>query len=141
MAVFVRRRNSTLGQSAGARTRFRIALSEAQNHRCAYCRHPMELIATPGRPQPALATIDHVQALVHGGSSHPDNLVAACRRCNAARGHRNPSEFARIAAAFGPPGCETQKPPSAAAFGPPGCETQKPPSAAGFGPPDERVSC
>lgn len=40
---------------------------------CAYCGHPAE-------------HIDHVIPVVHFGSWHPDNCVAACARCNTSKG-------------------------------------------------------
>ena len=35
---------------------------------------------------PRRATVDHIQPLSRGGSDHPDNLQAACRACNQAKG-------------------------------------------------------
>jgi hypothetical protein len=39
------------------------------------------------------ATTEHVVPRVKGGPSWPENEVAACRRCNADRGHRGPVEW------------------------------------------------
>jgi hypothetical protein len=39
------------------------------------------------------ATTDHLVPKVKGGPSWPENEVAACRRCNADRGHRGPVEW------------------------------------------------
>lgn len=36
---------------------------------------------------------DHVMPLSRGGSSHPDNLVTACRPCNRAKRDRTPEEW------------------------------------------------
>jgi 5-methylcytosine-specific restriction endonuclease McrA len=38
-------------------------------------------------------TTEHVVPRVKGGPSWPENEVAACRRCNADRGHRGPVEW------------------------------------------------
>ena len=38
-------------------------------------------------------TTEHVVPRVKGGPSWPENEVAACRRCNADRGHRGPAEW------------------------------------------------
>jgi hypothetical protein len=38
-------------------------------------------------------TTEHVVPRVKGGPSWPENEVAACRRCNAERGHRGPVEW------------------------------------------------
>ncbi|MGY1772312.1 HNH endonuclease [Blastococcus sp. SYSU D00813] len=38
-------------------------------------------------------TTEHVVPRVKGGPSWPENEVAACRRCNAARGHVAPVEW------------------------------------------------
>ena len=47
-------------------------------------------------------TLDHVQAKARGGDGRESNLVAACRRCNQAKGHRDAAtlgvEFWREAA-------------------------------------------
>jgi hypothetical protein len=39
------------------------------------------------------ATTDHVVPRVKGGPSWPENEVAACRRCNAERGHTAPADW------------------------------------------------
>jgi 5-methylcytosine-specific restriction endonuclease McrA len=31
---------------------------------------------------PAWFEVDHIQRVEHGGSNHPDNLVALCRNCH-----------------------------------------------------------
>ncbi|MFC5946735.1 HNH endonuclease [Pseudonocardia lutea] len=38
-------------------------------------------------------TTDHLVPKVKGGPSWVENEVVACRRCNAARGHRSPAEW------------------------------------------------
>lgn len=49
---------------------------------CAYCLRPA--------PKP---TVDHVLPLIRGGSNTPDNLIAACRSCNARKHAKTPLEF------------------------------------------------
>jgi hypothetical protein len=39
-------------------------------------------------------TTEHVVPRVKGGPSWIENEVAACSRCNSARGHRTPAEYA-----------------------------------------------
>jgi len=39
-------------------------------------------------------TMDHVLPIVQGGSSTKSNVVAACKSCNAAKGHRSPLDMA-----------------------------------------------
>jgi 5-methylcytosine-specific restriction endonuclease McrA len=52
--------------------------------RCVYCATALDY---------TIATIDHVVPLAHGGSHTPGNLVAACARCNRAKGDLLPQEF------------------------------------------------
>ena len=54
------------------------ALIERDGDLCAYCRQPFD----EERP----ATVDHVVPRSRGGSNELDNLVAACRPCNQAKG-------------------------------------------------------
>ncbi|HEX6533121.1 MAG TPA: HNH endonuclease signature motif containing protein [Gemmatimonadaceae bacterium] len=54
------------------------------SRRCVYCGTRLEL---------ALATIDHVQPLAHGGAHTPGNLVVACGPCNRLKGDMLPHEF------------------------------------------------
>ena len=65
----------------------RAALSEAQNHRCAYCGVEM-LLTTPAgsleRPWD-IATVDHIEPRSCGGGDDWHNLVMACRACNEMR--------------------------------------------------------
>ncbi|MFT7840567.1 HNH endonuclease [Saccharothrix sp. BKS2] len=52
---------------------------------CAWCRRPFSGQVTP--------TTDHLVPRVKGGPSWLENEVAACRRCNRARGHLSPSDW------------------------------------------------
>jgi hypothetical protein len=54
------------------RTRFEVLRRD--NHTCRYCRS----VENP-------LTVDHVVAVSLGGSDAPENLVAACRDCNAGK--------------------------------------------------------
>jgi 5-methylcytosine-specific restriction endonuclease McrA len=65
------------------RIKLRSRLSEAQNHRCAYC----------GCDIRDSATIDHLQAHSQGGRADYDNCVAACPKCNMERDQKNPQRF------------------------------------------------
>ncbi|WP_043602357.1 HNH endonuclease [Cellulomonas carbonis] len=62
------------------------AAVRAQEGRCVWC----------GRAFGALvpATTDHLVPRTKGGPSWPENEVAACRRCNAERGHTSPADWA-----------------------------------------------
>lgn len=65
----------------GYDTRAVMALAERFGGRCWYCG--CELAAPIGAGVEAnTATRDHVVPRSKGGSNHPGNLVAACRRCN-----------------------------------------------------------
>ena len=79
-------------------TELRIRLSEAQNHRCAYCGCKMDLAGAPigAEPPPNMATVDHVVPRSKGGHKLWSNLVAACFRCNNLRGDMDARRFARI---------------------------------------------
>ena len=53
--------------------------------RCFWCRRPFSRLVPP--------TTDHLIPRAKGGPSRLTNEVAACRRCNADRGHRSPSDW------------------------------------------------
>lgn len=59
------------------RTRYEVLRRD--NHTCRYCH------ATD-----APLTVDHVTPVALGGTDAPDNLVAACRDCNAGKSSSNP---------------------------------------------------
>jgi 5-methylcytosine-specific restriction endonuclease McrA len=67
--------------------RLRRRLSEAQNHRCAYCGKQF------GSKYYDRCTIEHYQAKSHGGRTNFDNTVVACCRCNQQRGNAHPMKF------------------------------------------------
>ncbi len=58
----------------------RLAL-EKFGGKCHYCKTSIAEMVK------ADLTIDHIEALAHGGRSDLSNLVIACRPCNAAKGH------------------------------------------------------
>ncbi|MGZ4613634.1 MAG: HNH endonuclease [Kineosporiaceae bacterium] len=64
--------------------RLRTAL-ERDGATCIWCGRPFGGLVPP--------TTEHVVPRVKGGPSWPENEVAACRRCNAGRGHRSPVEW------------------------------------------------
>ncbi len=55
--------------------RLRLEVLEEAGYVCAYCGSYAD-------------TVDHRVPTSRGGTSDPDNLVAACRSCNSARGGR-----------------------------------------------------
>lgn len=81
----------------------RIQLSEAQNHRCAYCGIEMifkEIIDPHDYSGNGLlshnhVTIDHIKPQCKGGKWHFYNCVAACAKCNNERADSDPYAFFR----------------------------------------------
>ncbi|MCW2677370.1 MAG: putative Restriction endonuclease [Modestobacter sp.] len=64
----------------------RLALAVARDGpTCIWCGRELA-----GQVHP---TTEHVVPRVKGGPSWPENEVAACRRCNAARGHISPVQW------------------------------------------------
>jgi hypothetical protein len=53
---------------------------------CVWCRRPVGVGLVE-------ATTEHVVPRIKGGPSWIENEVAACRRCNGARGHLTPAEW------------------------------------------------
>lgn len=89
-----------------ARGRMVIALSEAQNHHCAYCEETMVLPIEVGyylsRKKGSkfvksinnrAATLDHVKPVCMGGTWAKANLVAACAKCNVKKSNHDAYEF------------------------------------------------
>lgn len=61
--------------------RIRYEVLKRDNHTCRYC----------GASAPdAKLTVDHVTPVALGGTDKPDNLVAACRDCNAGKASTSP---------------------------------------------------
>ena len=77
---------------SSVRQGMRCAIKRALKHatmrdcgrRCVYCATPLDL---------ALATLDHVFPLAHGGANAHGNLVTACGPCNRLKGDLLPNEF------------------------------------------------
>ena len=72
-----------------------IRLSEAQNHRCAYCQLPIHATSCSHYKDSDRATADHIVPRAYLGPDDPENMVAACVRCNLAKGPRNAKAFYR----------------------------------------------
>jgi hypothetical protein len=58
----------------------RLIVLRRDSYICAYCGEPAN-------------EVDHIQPRVIGGTDDLDNLVAACRRCNAMKGKRSEALF------------------------------------------------
>jgi 5-methylcytosine-specific restriction endonuclease McrA len=58
----------------------RLIVLKRDCYTCAYCGEPAN-------------EVDHIQPRVLGGTDDLDNLVAACRRCNAMKGKRSEALF------------------------------------------------
>jgi 5-methylcytosine-specific restriction endonuclease McrA len=64
--------------------RLRAAL-DRDGPTCVWCGRPFTDLVPP--------STEHLVPRVKGGPSWAENEVAACRRCNSARGHRGPVEW------------------------------------------------
>ncbi len=73
------------GRQLNRRERMAIIL-ERDGQECVWCRRPLEVGLVS-------ATTDHLVPRIKGGPSWIENEVAACRRCNGARGHTTPGEW------------------------------------------------
>src|SRR4051794_41771566 len=62
-----------------------LAAIDRDGPTCIWCGRELTGLETP--------TTEHVVPRVKGGPSWLENEVAACRRCNAARGHTGPVEW------------------------------------------------
>jgi hypothetical protein len=68
----------------GRAERLQVAVAR-DGDACVWCGRPCVGLVVP--------TTDHLVPKVKGGPSWVENEVVACRRCNAARGHRSPAEW------------------------------------------------
>lgn len=68
----------------------RKALHKRAGGRCAYCKCKLSVKSKGHRKR---LTVDHVIPKSKGGTNSPDNLVAACKECNNAKGNKMPEEF------------------------------------------------
>lgn len=73
-----------IAQKTWKKAYYRARASEAQNHRCCYCGIVMHVFAERKNS----ITLEHVTPRSLGGLEHPDNYVAACRKCNTSRGNK-----------------------------------------------------
>jgi hypothetical protein len=71
-----------------------------QRGRCFWCGIEMEKNGKRhGQPlRPNHCTTDHVIPTAKGGRDHPDNIVAACNRCNNERGDRPADQWVLLLA-------------------------------------------
>ena len=75
-----------------------IRLSEAQNHRCAFCSELTYLREEErGKMSAArLATLEHLQPQSQGGTDHLSNCVMSCQSCNNMRGTMDAMTFYKL---------------------------------------------
>lgn len=66
------------------RKRQRLKVWRKSGGACWYCGAPLSAQEM---------TLDHVQAKARGGDGRVSNLVAACKRCNLAKGDRDASSL------------------------------------------------
>jgi HNH endonuclease len=74
----------TVGRAPDRAARLALAV-QRDGPTCIWCGRQLTGLVHP--------TTEHVVPRVKGGPSWPENEVAACRRCNAARGHTSPVEW------------------------------------------------
>ncbi len=86
VATHARNRRAQKRGSGGAHTASDIlAILKLQRNRCAYCR-----IRLSGKHH-----VDHIVALINGGSNERRNLQILCEPCNLKKGRRDPIDHAR----------------------------------------------
>lgn len=82
---------------SAARRKRTAKLSEAQNHRCAFCGGDTYLSAEDFKrgmsEKRHLATLEHVKTQSDGGSDAPSNCVMSCNECNRLRGTMDAWKF------------------------------------------------
>lgn len=82
--------NNSRLRRAGAEGSYKVAdirrISEQQSSRCAYCRTLLRRGQTH---------VDHITAIIKGGSNFPRNLQLLCRPCNQHKHAKDPIDFAR----------------------------------------------
>lgn len=65
-----------------AKKRYRQSIYEAWDHGCGYCGEPA-------------TSLDHIVPRFRSGSSHRNNLIPACRRCNSNKASSKMEEWYR----------------------------------------------
>ncbi len=78
---------ASVGKSAANRRTRLDEILERDEPTCVWCRRPIAVHLVE-------ATTEHVVPKLKGGPSWIENEVAACRRCNSRRGHKNLTEWA-----------------------------------------------
>lgn len=89
-AVVADRRSGAARQKVARSPELRAVVRERDADRCRYCG---ERVRWSDRRGPLGGTYDHV---VPDGPSDVDNLVVACRGCNASKGRRTPDEAGMV---------------------------------------------
>jgi len=85
-AVYSRNRKARKKAAEGHHTTVDIAaIRSAQKGRCAYCRTSLK----------AGEHVDHIIALINGGSNWPSNLQLLCPPCNLSKKAKDPIAFAQ----------------------------------------------
>lgn len=80
-----RNRRAALGAGGKHTADEVMAIRVAQGDKCAYCRIKLK----------GGGHLDHIVALIKGGSNRPSNLQWLCMVCNIRKGSKEPLEFAR----------------------------------------------
>lgn len=86
VAILARRRARLLGATGSYTATDVIAIFADQHYRCAYCR-----VNLKGRRR----HVDHIVALMRGGSNERRNLQILCPTCNTRKHAKDPVDFAR----------------------------------------------
>lgn len=87
---YLRNRRARRHGAEGSHTSADIAeILSLQNNRCANCSGIFGETLKP--------TVDHIVALVNGGTNYRRNIQLLCRRCNSSKNSRDSIEFARSA--------------------------------------------
>jgi 5-methylcytosine-specific restriction endonuclease McrA len=63
-----------------AKKRYRESIYQAWDHRCGYCEEPA-------------TSLDHIIPRFKSGSSNRNNLIPACRKCNASKASSKMEEW------------------------------------------------
>lgn len=81
-----RKNRPLLIRAVGRKLRNRLA--HDQKWLCFWCGVRMRQTDTHAAPEPDTVTLDHLKPFAKGGQTTDANCVAACYRCNNARGSR-----------------------------------------------------
>lgn len=86
-AILRRRRAQKLGVNGTHTAEDLAEILRLQKHRCAHCRIKFS--------RAIKKELDHIVALVSGGSNDRRNLQFLCKPCNGSKGKRDAIDFAR----------------------------------------------